>query len=103
MKRGGGLFDLSPEIQEKVDTARNLAKEKVMADAEVWDFIVSNEIPDEVVDKNLSELNNYILHREKSIVPGYSQALRYYEGSIITEYRKTKEQKRKETQYAENE
>lgn len=59
-----------------------------MADAEVWDFIVSNEIPDEVVDKNLSELNNYILHREKSIVPGYSQALRYYEGSIITEYRK---------------
>lgn len=96
MERGGGLFDLSPEIHEKVDASRNIAKEKVMTDAEVWDFIVSNEIPDDVVDKNLRELNNYILHREKSIVPGYSQALRYYEGSIITEYRKTKEQKRKE-------
>lgn len=90
------LFELSEEVQAKVDNARNQAKELIMSDTEVWDFIVSHGIPDEVIDRNISELHNYILHRTKPIVSGYQQVLRYYNGLIITEYRKTDKQKQKE-------
>lgn len=90
------LFELSEEVQAKVDNARNQAKELIMSDTEVWDFIVSHGIPDEVIDRNISELHNYMLHRTKPIVSGYQQVLRYYNGLIITEYRKTDRQKQKE-------
>lgn len=90
------LFELPEDMQEKVDNARNQAKELIMSDTEVWDFIVSHGIPDDVIDRNISELHNYILHRMNPIVSGYQQILRYYHGMIITEYRKTEQQKQKE-------
>ena len=99
MENTRGLIDLSPEMQAKVNEATSRAKELIMNDAEVWDFVVKNEISDETVNRNISEFTNYIQTRHNSLATGYSPVLRFHEGLVITEYRKTEEGKRREIEY----
>ncbi len=99
MENTGGVLNLSPTALKKVEKAREYAKDLAMTDTEVWNFITSNQISDVVIDRNLSELHNYIVHRTKPIVRGYDPNLRAYEGMIITEYRKTEQQAQREREY----
>ncbi len=92
----GGLLDLSPETAEKVDHARENALTRVITDDEIQGFISKKELSDDVIDTNISELNNHIIQRSKPITKGYSPALRAYEGMVITEYAKTANQKQQE-------
>ncbi len=92
-------LNISPEMAEKVDNAREQAIARVITDDEVQHFVSKKELSNDVIDTNISELNNHIIHRSKPITKGYSPALRSYEGMVITEYAKTDNQKQKEYEY----
>lgn len=91
-----GMLDLSPETSEKVDNARENAIARAITDSEIHDFISKKELSDEVVDSNISELNNHIIQRSNPITHGYNPTLRAYEGMVITEYAKTENQMQRE-------
>ncbi len=91
-----GTFEFSPETVKKAEQARENAIQRVITDDEVNSFISNKELSDDVIDTNISELNNHIIHRSNPITKGYSPALRDYEGMIITEYAKTENQRQRE-------
>lgn len=91
-----GPLEISPEMAKKVDNARVSAISRVITDDEIQGFLSKKEFSDDVVDTNISELNNHIIQRSKPITKGYKPTLRDYEGMIITEYVKTDSQKQKE-------
>ncbi|SFL15122.1 hypothetical protein [Lactococcus garvieae] len=81
---------------KKAEQTRERTIRRVITDNEVNSFISNKALSDGVIDTNISELNNHILHHSNPITKGYSSALRVYEGMVITEYTKTDAQKLKE-------
>uniref|UniRef100_UPI00359C2F54 ATP-binding protein n=1 Tax=Lactococcus garvieae TaxID=1363 RepID=UPI00359C2F54 len=92
-------FEFSPEAVKKAEKARESAINRVITDDEVNRFISEKALSNDVIDTNISELNNHIIRRSNPITQGYSPALRDYEGMVITEYAKTDNQKLKEHEY----
>ncbi|WP_349652106.1 DnaA ATPase domain-containing protein [Lactococcus lactis] len=91
-----GLVNLSEKAMQRVEQAEAQARQVIFSDEEVTEFIANNEIADDVIEKHLCVLTSYIRQRHSNKQAGYQLTLRYHEGLIIHEYRKTDQRRQQE-------